>query len=48
MQRIPTTSRRRFLQVVSTSAVNQPAFAGYVKEQVGQLAPAVRGAGVKL
>lgn len=33
---------------ISTSPVSQPAFAGYVKEQVAQLAPAVKGAGVKL
>ncbi|TWO71029.1 tripartite tricarboxylate transporter substrate binding protein [Caenimonas sedimenti] len=33
---------------ISTSPVGQPAFAGFVKEQVGQLAPTVKGAGVKL
>ncbi|GAB3660691.1 Bug family tripartite tricarboxylate transporter substrate binding protein [Ramlibacter alkalitolerans] len=33
---------------IATSPVSQPAFAGFVKEQVGQLAPAVKGAGVKL
>ena len=33
---------------ISTSAVGQAAFAGFVKEQVGQLAPTVKGAGVKL
>jgi tripartite-type tricarboxylate transporter receptor subunit TctC len=33
---------------ISTSPVSQPAFAGFVKEQVAQLAPAVKGAGVKL
>jgi tripartite-type tricarboxylate transporter receptor subunit TctC len=33
---------------ISTSPVSQPAFAGFVKEQVGQLAPTVRSAGVKL
>jgi tripartite-type tricarboxylate transporter receptor subunit TctC len=33
---------------ITTSPVSQPAFAGYVKEQVAQLAPTVRGAGVKL
>lgn len=33
---------------ISTSPVSQAAFAGFVKEQVAQLAPAVKGAGVKL
>jgi tripartite-type tricarboxylate transporter receptor subunit TctC len=33
---------------IATSPVSQPAFAGFVKEQVGQLAPAVKGAGIKL
>lgn len=33
---------------ISTSPVGAAAFGGFVKEQVGQLAPAVRGAGVKL
>jgi tripartite-type tricarboxylate transporter receptor subunit TctC len=33
---------------ITTSPVSQPAFAGFVKEQVAQLAPTVRGAGVKL
>jgi tripartite-type tricarboxylate transporter receptor subunit TctC len=33
---------------ISTSPVSAAAFSGFVKEQVGQLAPAVRGAGVKL
>ena len=33
---------------ITTSPVGQPAFAGFVKEQVSQLAPAVKGAGVKL
>jgi tripartite-type tricarboxylate transporter receptor subunit TctC len=33
---------------ISTSPVSQPAFAGFVKEQVAQLAPTVKGAGVKL
>lgn len=33
---------------ISPSPISQPAFAAYVKEQVGQLAPAVKGAGVKL
>jgi hypothetical protein len=28
--------------------VSQPAFAGFVKEQVAQLGPTVKGAGVKL
>jgi tripartite-type tricarboxylate transporter receptor subunit TctC len=33
---------------ISTSPVSQPAFAGFVKEQVAQLAPTVKAAGVKL
>jgi len=33
---------------ITTSPVSQPAFAGFVKEQVAQLAPTVKGAGVKL
>jgi hypothetical protein len=33
---------------ITTSPISQPAFAAYVKEQVAQLAPAVKGAGVKL
>jgi tripartite-type tricarboxylate transporter receptor subunit TctC len=33
---------------ISPSPVSQPAFAAFVKEQVGQLAPTVKGAGVKL
>jgi tripartite-type tricarboxylate transporter receptor subunit TctC len=33
---------------ISPSAVSQPAFAGFVKEQVAQIAPAVKAAGVKL
>ncbi len=33
---------------IATAPGTQPAFAGFVKEQVGQLAPAVKGAGVKL
>jgi tripartite-type tricarboxylate transporter receptor subunit TctC len=33
---------------ISPSPVSQPAFAGFVKEQVAQLAPTVKGAGVKL
>jgi tripartite-type tricarboxylate transporter receptor subunit TctC len=33
---------------ITTSPIGQPAFAVYVKEQVAQLAPAVKGAGVKL
>jgi tripartite-type tricarboxylate transporter receptor subunit TctC len=33
---------------ISPSPIGQPAFAAYVKEQVAQLAPAVKGAGVKL
>ncbi len=33
---------------IATSPVSQSAFAGFVKEQVGQLGPAVKGAGVKL
>jgi tripartite-type tricarboxylate transporter receptor subunit TctC len=33
---------------ITASPVSQPAFSGFVKEQVNQLAPAVKGAGVKL
>ena len=33
---------------ISTSPVSPGAFTGFVKEQVSQLAPAVKGAGVKL
>src|SRR4051812_6791170 len=33
---------------IAVNAVSQPAFAGFVKEQVAQLAPTVKGAGVKL
>jgi tripartite-type tricarboxylate transporter receptor subunit TctC len=33
---------------ITASPVSQGAFAGFVKEQVAQLAPAVKGAGVKL
>jgi tripartite-type tricarboxylate transporter receptor subunit TctC len=33
---------------IATSPVSQPAFAGFVKEQVGQLAPTVKAAGVRL
>lgn len=33
---------------ISISPVSQPAFAAFVKEQVAQLAPTVKGAGVKL
>jgi tripartite-type tricarboxylate transporter receptor subunit TctC len=33
---------------IAASPVSQPAFAGFVKEQVGQLGPTVKGAGVKL
>ena len=33
---------------IAASTVSQAAFAGYVKEQVAQLAPTVKGAGVKL
>ncbi|HEX2544448.1 MAG TPA: tripartite tricarboxylate transporter substrate binding protein [Ramlibacter sp.] len=33
---------------ITTSPVSQAAFAGFVKEQVAQLAPTVRGSGVKL
>ena len=33
---------------ISPSPVSQPAFAAFVKEQVGQLAPTVKAAGVKL
>ena len=41
--------KRRMVDLgITTSPVSQPAFAGFVKEQVAQLAPTVRGAGVKL
>jgi tripartite-type tricarboxylate transporter receptor subunit TctC len=33
---------------ITTSPVSQAAFAGFVKEQVAQLAPTVKGAGIKL
>src|SRR6059058_3710769 len=33
---------------ITTSPSSQPAFAAFVKEQVGQLAPTVKGAGVRL
>lgn len=33
---------------IATSPATPAAFAGFVKEQVGQLAPAAKGAGVKL
>lgn len=33
---------------ITISPLSQPAFVGFVKEQVAQLAPTVRGAGVKL
>ncbi|NML42419.1 tripartite tricarboxylate transporter substrate binding protein [Ramlibacter sp. G-1-2-2] len=33
---------------ITTSPVSQPAFAAFVKEQVAQLSPTVKGAGVKL
>jgi tripartite-type tricarboxylate transporter receptor subunit TctC len=33
---------------ITASPVSQPAFSGFVKEQVNQLGPAVKGAGVKL
>jgi tripartite-type tricarboxylate transporter receptor subunit TctC len=41
--------KRRMVDLgITTSPISQPAFAAYVKEQVAQLAPAVKGAGVKL
>ena len=33
---------------ITTSPISQAAFAGFVKEQVAQLAPTVKGAGIKL
>jgi tripartite-type tricarboxylate transporter receptor subunit TctC len=33
---------------ISTSPVSPAAFTAYVKEQVAQLSPAVKGAGVRL
>jgi tripartite-type tricarboxylate transporter receptor subunit TctC len=41
--------RKRMVDLgITTSPVSQPAFAAFVKEQVAQLAPTVKGAGVKL
>lgn len=41
--------RKRMVDLgIATSPVSQPAFAAFVKEQVAQLAPTVKGAGVKL
>ncbi len=41
--------KKRMLDLgISTSPVSPGAFAGFVKEQVAQLAPTVKGAGVKL
>lgn len=41
--------KRRMVDLgITTSPVSQPAFAGFVKEQVAQLAPTVKGAGVRL
>lgn len=41
--------RRRMAELgIATSPVSAAAFAGFVKEQVAQLAPTVKGAGVKL
>ena len=41
--------KRRMVDLgIATSPVSQPAFAGFVKEQVAQLAPTVKGAGVRL
>ena len=41
--------RRKMLDLgIATSPVSPAAFAGFVKEQVAQLAPTVKGAGVKL
>jgi len=41
--------RKKMVELgITTSPVSQPAFAGFVKEQVAQLAPTVKAAGVKL
>jgi len=41
--------RRKMVELgITTTPASQAAFAGFVKEQVSQLAPAVKGAGVKL
>jgi tripartite-type tricarboxylate transporter receptor subunit TctC len=41
--------RRKMVELgITTAPATQPAFAGFVKEQVSQLAPTVRAAGVKL
>lgn len=44
------TGRRKLLLDLGITATptTQPAFPAFVREQVGQLAPAVKGAGVKL
>ncbi|HET8744870.1 MAG TPA: tripartite tricarboxylate transporter substrate binding protein [Ramlibacter sp.] len=41
--------KRKMVELgITTTPASQPAFAGFVKEQVSQLAPAVKAAGVKL
>jgi tripartite-type tricarboxylate transporter receptor subunit TctC len=41
--------RRKMVDLgITTASATQPAFASYVKGQVGQLAPTVKGAGVRL
>lgn len=44
----PDTKKKMADLGITTSPVSQPAFAAFVKEQVAQLAPTVKGAGVKL
>ena len=45
---LPDVKKRMVDLGIAASPVSQAAFAGYVKEQVAQLAPTVKGAGVKL
>jgi tripartite-type tricarboxylate transporter receptor subunit TctC len=41
--------RKKMVELgITTSPVSQPAFAAFVKEQVAQLAPTVKAAGIKL
>jgi tripartite-type tricarboxylate transporter receptor subunit TctC len=41
--------KRRMVDLgITTSAMSQPAFAAFVKDQVAQLAPTVKSAGVRL
>jgi tripartite-type tricarboxylate transporter receptor subunit TctC len=45
---LPAVKQKMAELGISPSPVSQPAFAAFVKEQVNQLAPTVKGAGVKL